>query len=67
MLYRAVSYVVMSILLQRCQEWLETHFQCSKALLAPSCTAYLEITAILLDIKSGDEVYHAKFYLCFYR
>ncbi|WGO84813.1 dTDP-4-amino-4,6-dideoxygalactose transaminase [Arsenophonus apicola] len=41
---------------QRCQKWLETHFQCPKALLTPSCTASLEMAAILLDIKPGDEV-----------
>ncbi|MFS1538625.1 MAG: dTDP-4-amino-4,6-dideoxygalactose transaminase [Candidatus Phlomobacter fragariae] len=41
---------------KRCQEWIEKHFQCSKALLTPSCTASLEIAAVLLDIKPGDEV-----------
>nr|CBA71844.1 lipopolysaccharide biosynthesis aminotransferase [Arsenophonus nasoniae] len=41
---------------QRCEKWLEKHFQCPKALLTPSCTASLEMAAILLDIKPGDEV-----------
>ncbi|WGL99639.1 dTDP-4-amino-4,6-dideoxygalactose transaminase [Arsenophonus sp. aPb] len=41
---------------QRCEKWLESHFQCPKALLTPSCTAALEMAAILLDIKPGDEV-----------
>lgn len=41
---------------QCCEKWLETHFQCPKALLTPSCTAALEMAAILLDIKPGDEV-----------
>ncbi|MDT9587117.1 MAG: dTDP-4-amino-4,6-dideoxygalactose transaminase [Candidatus Arsenophonus melophagi] len=41
---------------QRCQEWMEAYFQCSKVLLTPSCTASLEMAAILLDIKPGDEV-----------
>lgn len=41
---------------QRCEEWIEKHFQCPKVLLTPSCTASLEMSAILLDIKPGDEV-----------
>ncbi|MDR5609498.1 MULTISPECIES: dTDP-4-amino-4,6-dideoxygalactose transaminase [unclassified Arsenophonus] len=41
---------------QRCEEWMEKHFQCPKVLLTPSCTASLEMAAILLDIKPGDEV-----------
>lgn len=41
---------------RRCQQWLEKNFNCSKVLLTPSCTASLEMAAILLDIKPGDEV-----------
>lgn len=41
---------------QRCEEWMEKHFHCPKVLLTPSCTASLEMAAILLDIKPGDEV-----------
>lgn len=41
---------------QRCHHWLEAHFQCRKALLTPSCTHALEMAALLLDIKPGDEV-----------
>lgn len=41
---------------QRCEEWMEKYFQCPKVLLTPSCTASLEMAAILLDIKPGDEV-----------
>ncbi|KAA8996462.1 dTDP-4-amino-4,6-dideoxygalactose transaminase [Affinibrenneria salicis] len=41
---------------RRCQQWLEHHTGCRKALLTPSCTASLEMAAILLDIQPGDEV-----------
>lgn len=41
---------------KKSEEWLEEHFHCHKALLTPSCTASLEMAAILLDIKPGDEV-----------
>lgn len=39
-----------------CSQWLEKRFNAKKVLLTTSCTAALEMTAILLDIKSGDEV-----------
>ncbi|WGE89214.1 dTDP-4-amino-4,6-dideoxygalactose transaminase [Actinobacillus arthritidis] len=41
---------------QRCEQWLESHFGSAKALLTPSCTAALEMVAILIDIQAGDEV-----------
>ncbi|WP_140921348.1 dTDP-4-amino-4,6-dideoxygalactose transaminase [Limnobaculum xujianqingii] len=41
---------------RRCQQWMEQHFGSHKVLLTPSCTASLEMAALLLDIKSGDEV-----------
>ncbi|WP_114194945.1 dTDP-4-amino-4,6-dideoxygalactose transaminase [Edaphovirga cremea] len=41
---------------RRCQQWLEQKFNCHKVLLTPSCTASLEMAALLLDIKEGDEV-----------
>ena len=41
---------------QRCQSWLEKHTGTQKALLTHSCTAALEMSAILLDIQHGDEV-----------
>ncbi|MFN4219963.1 MAG: dTDP-4-amino-4,6-dideoxygalactose transaminase, partial [bacterium] len=41
---------------QRCQKWFEENLPCRKALLTPSCTHALEMCAILLDIKEGDEV-----------
>lgn len=41
---------------QKCQAWLEHHIGCHKALLTHSCTAALEMAAILADIQPGDEV-----------
>lgn len=41
---------------KHCHEWLEQQTGCSKALLTHSCTAALEMAALLLDIKPGDEV-----------
>ncbi|HDL8053438.1 TPA: dTDP-4-amino-4,6-dideoxygalactose transaminase [Yersinia enterocolitica] len=41
---------------RRCQQWMEKYFDCPKVLLTPSCTASLEMAALLLDIKPGDEV-----------
>lgn len=39
-----------------CEQWLEKNLTHSKVLLIPSCTAALEMAAILLDIQPGDEV-----------
>lgn len=41
---------------KRCHQWLEKQTGCNKALLTHSCTAALEMAAILLDIQPGDEV-----------
>lgn len=41
---------------RRCQQWMEQRFHSKKVLLTPSCTASLEMAAILLDIQPGDEV-----------
>ncbi|HZP94399.1 MAG TPA: dTDP-4-amino-4,6-dideoxygalactose transaminase [Burkholderiales bacterium] len=41
---------------QRCQGWLEAKIGCRKALLTQSCTAALEMAAILCNIGPGDEV-----------
>ncbi len=40
----------------KCHRWLEAHAGCVKALLTHSCTAALELAALLIDIKPGDEV-----------
>ncbi|KAF7171733.1 hypothetical protein CNMCM5623_004031 [Aspergillus felis] len=39
-----------------CQSWLEQRLSCRKVLITPSCTAALDLAALILDIKSGDEV-----------
>jgi dTDP-4-amino-4,6-dideoxygalactose transaminase len=41
---------------QRCHAWLEERVGCSKALLTHSCTAALEMSALLLNIQPGDEI-----------
>ncbi|WP_043751195.1 dTDP-4-amino-4,6-dideoxygalactose transaminase [Imhoffiella purpurea] len=41
---------------KHCQLWLERRVGCRKALLTHSCTAALEMAAILADIRPGDEV-----------
>jgi dTDP-4-amino-4,6-dideoxygalactose transaminase len=41
---------------KRCQEWFEKRYACPKTLLTPSCTHALEMAALLLEIKEGDEV-----------
>jgi dTDP-4-amino-4,6-dideoxygalactose transaminase len=41
---------------RKCHSWFEETLGCRKALLTHSCTAALEMTAILADIKPGDEV-----------
>ncbi len=40
----------------KCSEWLESEISCTRALLTHSCTAALEMAAILANIKEGDEV-----------
>ncbi len=40
----------------RCQQWMEQQFNSPRVLLTPSCTASLEMAALLIDIKPGDEV-----------
>jgi dTDP-4-amino-4,6-dideoxygalactose transaminase len=41
---------------QRCQQWLKKNIKCKEALLVHSCTAGLEMCALLLKIKQGDEI-----------
>lgn len=41
---------------KRCTQWFEEKLPCKKALLTTSCTHALEMAAILLNIKEGDEV-----------
>ena len=41
---------------KKCQQWFEGNLPCKKALITPSCTAALELAALLIDIHPGDEV-----------
>jgi dTDP-4-amino-4,6-dideoxygalactose transaminase len=41
---------------KRCHRWLETSTGSGKVLLSHSCTAALEMAALLLDIQPGDEI-----------
>lgn len=41
---------------KKCSAWLERRIGCQKALLTHSCTAALEMAAILAGIQPGDEV-----------
>jgi dTDP-4-amino-4,6-dideoxygalactose transaminase len=41
---------------KQCQQWLRDNIKCKEALLVHSCTAALEMCAILLNIKKEDEV-----------
>lgn len=44
------------IFMNRCERWLETQLRAHKVLLAHSCTAALEMAAILSGVGPGDEV-----------
>jgi dTDP-4-amino-4,6-dideoxygalactose transaminase len=41
---------------KRCHAWLERDIGCARALLTHSCTAALEMSALLLELQPGDEV-----------
>ncbi len=41
---------------KKCHQWFEEKWNVRKALLTHSCTAALEMAAILLDLQPGDEV-----------
>ena len=40
----------------KCNNWLVKNLKCAESLLVHSCTAALEISAILLNLKPGDEI-----------
>ena len=46
---------------KKCHQWLEENTGTKKALLTHSCTAALEMAAILVDIQPGDEVIMASY------
>lgn len=41
---------------QECHKWLEKNLNAKKALLTNSCTSAMEMMAILINIKHGDEI-----------
>ncbi len=41
---------------KRCHEWMEKQTGAARALLTHSCTAALEMAALLLDLQPGDEI-----------
>lgn len=41
---------------RKCQAWIENRIGAHRALLTHSCTAALEMCALLLDLRAGDEV-----------
>lgn len=41
---------------RKCQSWFEEHLPSKKTLFTPSCTAALEMSAMLIGIQPGDEV-----------
>jgi dTDP-4-amino-4,6-dideoxygalactose transaminase len=44
------------IFTKKCEQWLRNNIKCKEALLVHSCTAALEMCAILLNMKKEDEV-----------
>ncbi|NET34308.1 MAG: dTDP-4-amino-4,6-dideoxygalactose transaminase [Cyanothece sp. SIO1E1] len=46
---------------QQCEDWLKDYTASTKVLLTSSCTHALEMCALLIDIKPGDEVIMASF------
>lgn len=41
---------------KKCQSWFNEKLGCVSSLMMPNCTQALELAAILIDIKEGDEV-----------
>lgn len=41
---------------KQCHQWLESNVGVNKALLTHSCTAALEMAALLIDVQPGDEI-----------
>ena len=40
----------------KCSKWMEEKFNAQKILLTTSCTSALEMAALLLELKQGDEI-----------
>lgn len=47
-----------------CHEWFRKNLECKEALLVHSGTAALEIAAVLMDLKPGDEVIMPSYTFC---
>lgn len=47
-----------------CSLWIEERFHAKKALLTSSCSHSLEMAALLLDVKPGDEIIMPSFTFC---
>lgn len=41
---------------KKCEEWFKEYLGCASALMTPSCTAALEMSAFLIDCQAGDEI-----------
>lgn len=41
---------------RQCEQWMEEHFGANRVLLTHSCTAALEMAALMADLEPGDEV-----------
>jgi len=41
---------------RKCEDWFKKNLSINRALLTPSCTHALEMAAILIDVKPGDEI-----------
>ena len=41
---------------KKCSEWMQKKFNAHEVLLTTSCTSALEMSALLIDIKPGDEI-----------
>lgn len=48
----------------KCQEWIKQRTKTDCVLLTPSCSAALELAALLCDIKPGDEVIMPSYTFC---
>lgn len=55
-LKQVTSYSGDGFFTKACHQWLEKNCHISKALLTHSCTAALEMSALLIDIQPGDEI-----------
>jgi dTDP-4-amino-4,6-dideoxygalactose transaminase len=54
--YKRGQFAGNGVFTQKCQAWIERNMDVKKALLTHSCTAALEMAAILADIQPGDEI-----------